>query len=75
MGGFKKVNRCKKCGKIYPHGLPLICKRCGAEIAREPTANELIFNHSLQFKVILTKNAEKVIARRRFFKWEVLEKE
>lgn len=73
MSGFKKVNRCKKCGKIYPHNLPLICKRCGTEIAREPTATELIFNHSLQFKVFLTDNAEKVIARRKFFKWEVLE--
>lgn len=73
MGGFKKVSRCKRCEKIYPHGLPLICRKCGAEIARKPTATELMFKPSLQFEVFLTDNAEKVIARRRLFKWEVLE--
>ena len=75
MGGFKKVSRCKKCGKIYPHNLPLICRKCGAEIARKPTTIELAFKPALQFVVFLTDNAEKVIARRKFFKWEVLEKE
>ena len=32
MGKYKRVSRCKKCGKIYPHGIPYICGKCGTEI-------------------------------------------
>ena len=34
MGDYKKVCRCKDCGKIYDKGIPYICSKCGAEIGR-----------------------------------------
>ena len=38
MGKYKRVCRCKKCGKIYPHGIPYICYKCGTEIGtKTPT--------------------------------------
>lgn len=73
MGGYKEVSQCIKCKKIYPKGIPYICKKCGARIGRNPTDTEISFNFNLLGRVVLTENAKKVIARKRFFNWEVLE--
>ena len=73
MGSYKEVTQCIKCKKIYSKGIPYICKKCGAKIGRKPTDIEISFNHYLLGRVILTENAKKVIARKRLFKWEVLE--
>ena len=35
MEKYKCVCRCKKCGKIYPYGIPYICSKCGTEIGTE----------------------------------------
>lgn len=34
MRDYKKVCRCRDCGKIYDKGIPYICSKCGAEIGR-----------------------------------------
>lgn len=30
MRDYKKVCRCRDCGKIYDKGIPYICSKCGA---------------------------------------------
>lgn len=52
MGKYELVSRCKKCGKIYPHGIPYIC-----------------------YKVTLTDNCEKVIAKKTLLGWKIKEME
>lgn len=61
MFKYKRVVQCNECGKIYPNGVPYLCYRCGAEIARE----------SMFLGLVLTNNSRHVAARRRLFKWEV----
>lgn len=62
MGKWRKVTQCNDCKKIYANGVPYICYKCGAHIARD----------SMFFGLVLTENATNVIARRRLFKgWEV----
>lgn len=69
MGKYKCVSRCKSCNKIYPHGIPEICYKCGARLGIE---NKFVRSGRL----ILTSDCEKVIAKRRFFKgWEVKDDE
>ena len=34
MRDYKKVCRCRDCGKIYDKGIPYICSKCGAEIGK-----------------------------------------
>ena len=64
MMEWKKVNRCKECGKIYEKGLPYICRKCGAEISR-PTS--LLVQALGGGAVTLTEKCEKVIAKRCLF--------
>lgn len=33
MRDYKKVCRCRDCGKIYDKGIPYICSKCGAGLA------------------------------------------
>ena len=61
MGKYKRVSRCKKCGKIYPHGIPYICYKCGTEIG---TKTLEILKLTGFGDVTLTDNCEKVIAKR-----------
>ena len=61
MGKWRKVVQCNDCKKIYPNGVPYLCYRCGAEIARE----------SMFLGLVLTNNSRHVAARRRLFRWEV----
>lgn len=69
---WKKVNRCRECGKIYEKGIPYICRKCGAEIGR-PTS--LIAQALGGGPVTLTEKCEKVIAKRGLFGWKVRERE
>ena len=72
MGKYKRVCCCKKCGKIYPHGIPYICRKCGTEIGTEiPT----IFKSIRYGDVILTDNCEKVIAKKTLLGWKIKESE
>ena len=66
--GYMKVCRCKECGKIYPNGIPYICKGCGAEIGI-PTP--MLLQALGQGEVTLTDKCEKVIAKKSFFGWKV----
>ena len=69
-GKYKRVSRCKKCGKIYPHGIPYICYKCGTEIGTEtPTILKLIGYGD----VTLTDNCEKVIAKKTLLGWKIKE--
>ena len=64
MGDYKKVCRCKVCGKIYDKGIPYICSKCGAEIGR-PTPTILQMMGSGE--VTLTEKCEKVVAKKGLF--------
>lgn len=68
MGKYRKVNRCKSCGKIYAKGIPYFCDRCGTEIGI-PTSTLMQLLGSGE--VTLTEQCEKVIAKRSLFGWKV----
>lgn len=70
VGDYKKVCRCKVCGKIYDKGIPYICSKCGAEIGR-PTPTILQMMGSGE--VTLTEKCEKVVAKKGLFGWRVRE--
>lgn len=72
MGDWKRVCRCKECGKIYPSGIPLICKKCGTEIGRmTPYTGASIITG----EVTLTEKCEKVMAKQGIWGWKVQERE
>ena len=68
MAGYRKVSRCKECGKIYENGIPYICQKCGTEIGTETPIIFQVLGHK---EVMLTDNCEKVIAKRTLFGWKV----
>ena len=70
MGDYKKVCRCKVCGKIYDKGIPYICSKCGAEIGR-PTPTILQMMGSGE--ATLTEKCEKVVAKKGLSGWRVRE--
>lgn len=76
--GYIKVWRCD-CGKIYDSlgkNLPSVCKKCGNEFYEYYKLygrNILGEYEYVDYK--LSKNIKRVVARKRFFKWEVLENE
>ena len=70
MRDYKKVCRCRDCGKIYDKGIPYICSKCGAEIGR-PTPTILQMMGSGE--VTLTEKCEKVVAKKGLFGWKVRE--
>lgn len=72
MGDWKKVYRCKECGKIYPNGIPLICGKCGTEIGITTPIIPRMIGHK---EVTPTKKCEKVIAKRGILGWKVKESE
>ena len=74
MGKYERVCRCKKCGKIYPHGIPYICYKCGTEIGtKTPTILKAM---GLGYgAVTLTDNCEKVIAKKTLLGWKIKESE
>ena len=74
MGKYKSVSRCKKCGKIYPHGIPYICSKCGTEIGTEPLKTLKLMG-LVNGDVILTDNCEKVIAKKTLLGWKIKEME
>lgn len=72
MGKYERVCRCKKCGKIYPNGIPYICSKCGTEIGtKTPT---ILKSMGLGYgEVTLTDNCEKVIAKKTLLGWKIKE--
>ena len=53
MGDYKKVCRCKVCGKIYDKGIPYICSKCGAEIGRPtPTILQMMGSGEVTLQII-----------------------
>ena len=59
MGDYKKVCRCKVCGKIYDKGIPYICSKCGAEIGRPtPTILQMMGSGEVQ------KNARRLLLKK-----------
>lgn len=72
MGKYERVCRCKKCGKIYPHGIPYICGKCGTEIGTEPLKTLKLIG-LVHGDVILTDNCEKVIAKKTLLGWKLKE--
>ena len=72
MGKYELVSRCKKCGKIYPHGIPYICYKCGTEIG---TRTPIILKSIGYGDVTLTDNCEKVIAKKALLGWKIKEME
>ena len=69
MSKWQSVVQCNKCKKIYPNGVPIICERCGERISVDNLFASLI---SVKNRVSLV-NAQKVVAKRKFFKWVVKE--
>lgn len=72
MSDWKKVCRCKECEKIYPSGIPLICRKCGTEIGINTPMLLQMLGHG---EVTLTEKCEKVIAKKSLFGWKVKERE
>ena len=72
MGKYRRVIRCKKCGKIYQNCIPYICCKCGTEIGtKTPTILKAM---GLGYgAVILTDNCEKVIAKKTLLGWKIKE--
>lgn len=61
MRDYKKVCRCRDCGKIYDKGIPYICSKCGAEIGKPtPTILQMMGCG----EVTLTEKSEKVVAKK-----------
>lgn len=61
MGDYKKVCRCKDCGKIYDKGIPYICSKCGAEIGKPtPTILQMMGCG----EVTLTENARRLLLKK-----------
>lgn len=80
MGKFKELIRCKKCGKIYENGIPIICYKCGVELGEEPISIPfptsyfgLMVNEMNKGKLKITDNCERIVARRKLFHWEIKE--
>lgn len=70
MRGYKKVCRCRDCGKIYDKGIPYICSKCGAEIGKPtPTILQMMGCG----EVTLTEKSEKIVAKKGLFGWKVRE--
>ena len=70
MRDYKKVCRCRDCGKIYDKGIPYICSKCGAEIGKPtPTILQMMGCG----EVTLTEKSEKVVAKKGLFGWKVRE--
>lgn len=68
MGAWKKVNRCKECGKIYANGIPYICKKCGVEIGRP---SPMLIQAMGGGPVTMTDKCEKVVAKKSLFGWKI----
>lgn len=68
MGEWKEVCRCRDCGRIYPNGIPYICKVCGARIGKATSILTQAFGGG---EVTLTDKCEKAVARKKLFGWEV----
>lgn len=68
MANWKNVYRCKECGKVFEKEVPFICSKCGTEMRKEPTLLEEILGMSF---LLNTDKCEKVIAKRKLFKWVV----
>lgn len=71
MSKYKSVCRCKSCGKIYAHGIPYICEKCGTDIG---TPSNIFFQALGLGEVALTNNCEYVTAKRTLFGWKLKEK-
>lgn len=69
MSKWQSVVQCNKCKKIYPNGTPKICEKCGEEIAKPDLFSSMFLGED---RVSLV-NAQKVVAKRKFFKWVVKE--
>lgn len=65
MGDYKKVCRCKVCGKIYDKGIPYICSKCGAEIGR-PTPTILQMMGKITMEDLIKEFDMQVIGQMRF---------
>lgn len=68
MSEYKKVCRCKECGKIYPNGISYICGKCGATIGKQTS---LFLQAMGGDPVTLTDKCEKVIAKKGLFGWKI----
>lgn len=68
MKGYKRVCRCKQCGKIYESGIPDVCVKCGTEIG---TPTPFLLQEMGLGKMTLTDKCEKVIAKKTMFGWKV----
>ena len=66
MSQWQRVNRCKECGRISKG--KEFCK-CGAVMLSQSVLAVLTHNNMMT----ITDHCEVVVARRRFFKWEVKE--
>ena len=61
--GYKRVARCKTCGKIYSYDVPEICKKCGTLIAIESKDGEYVRD-----------DGERIVAKWTLTGWKVLNK-
>jgi hypothetical protein len=62
---YKERCRCKQCGKVYSHGIPKYCKKCGTKLG----VDYLWFDD----KLYLTDDCEKIVAKRTLLGWKVKE--
>lgn len=69
MAQWVKVSRCKTCGKIYSNGVPEVCRKCGTSISYRDSFLSFIGESRC---MVLTENAESVIAQRKIFhRWTI----
>ena len=57
MGRWREVTQCQVCKRLYQKPVPDICYKCGIRL-REPVG-------------LLTVDAVNVVARRKWFRWEI----
>lgn len=69
MSKWQSVVQCNKCKKIYPNGTPNICEKCGEKIAEPDPFSSILLGEN---RVSLV-NSQRVVAKRKFFKWVVKE--
>lgn len=77
MSSYKEVYRCKDCGKIFDTvnaGLlnaVEICPKCGARLGRISPMSSALAPLTGGDGFIMSSHCERVIARKRLFRWQV----
>lgn len=68
MRKWKRVRRCRCCGKVYPDAIPYICERCGTQIGMAAPFIALMMPLE---GVTETDKCERVVGKKGIFGWKI----